>query len=362
MRPILSRLKHWKLHPFWGTATVATLGCALPLSLGLFSGHSGFLWASVGAFQAAQSNPLHRFGMLRMLLLIVLGAASVGLGFWSAPEPLASLVVFASGGLLLAWFQRFGSETGKLGISMLVCLCLGQGQQSLGNTPNPYAVAMLFTLGGLWVALLAFGLRGLHGLRMWPYTPRLFSVLKVLRRHANRLPQQEWRMYAIGCTLACALAGLLVNLAHLPRSYWLSLALVASLQMDFTDRLLRKLQVALAGLLAAAVLVLIGYSLQNPSQMVMVVLPLILLNRAFQMKDYGFFVMQMTFCFVLLTESLARDWEQYQWRLINSLIGVTLALLVALLVYGVHLLIQRRAVQLASAASVPPEPETQPRT
>lgn len=358
MRRLLPHLKQWKIHPFWGTAMVATLGCALPLLLGLFSGHSGFLWASIGAFQAAQSNPLHRFGMLRMLLLIVLGATSVGLGFWSAADPLTSLLVFASGGLLLAWFQRFGSETGKLGISMLVCLCLGQGQQSLGNIPNPYAVAMLFTLGGLWVALLAFGLRGLHGLRMWPYMPRLFSVLKVLRRHASRLPRQEWRMYALGCTLACALAGLIVNLAHLPRGYWLSLALVASLQMDFTDELLRKLQVALAGLIAAGLLVLIGHTLQSPPQMVMIVLPLILLNRAFQMKDYGFFVMQMTFCFVLLTESLARDWEQYQWRLINSMIGVALALLVALLVYGVHLLMLRRASRLAAVAQ--PRTDSQP--
>lgn len=349
MRRFLPQRKQWKIHPSWGPAMVAMLGCALPLLLGLLSGHSGFLWASLGAFQAAQSNPLHRFGMLRMLLLILLGASSVGLGFWSAPSPLTSLLVFASGGLLLAWLQRFGSEIGKLGISMLVCLCLGQGQQNLGNIANPYAAAMLFILGGLWVTLLAFGLRGLHGMRMWPYMPRLFSVLKVLRRHAKRLPQQQWRLYALGCTLACALAGLTVNLAQLPRGYWLTLAVVASLQMDFTDKLLRKIQVALAGVLAAGLLVLIGYSLQSPPQMVMTVLPLILLNRIFQMKTYGFFVMQMTFCFVLLSESLARDWELYQWRLINSLIGISLALLVALLIYGVRRLMIHRASRLATA-------------
>ncbi|MGU9537332.1 hypothetical protein, partial [Proteus mirabilis] len=62
---------------------VAVLGCALPLVLGLFTAHSGFLWASAGAFQAAQANPLHRFGMLRMLLLTGLGACSAGLGFWA---------------------------------------------------------------------------------------------------------------------------------------------------------------------------------------------------------------------------------------------------------------------------------------
>ena len=80
----------------WGPALIAGLGCALPLLLGLFSAHPGFLWAAAGAFQAAQANPLHRFGMLRLLLLTGLGACSAGLGFSvrlssaSAPKPASS--------------------------------------------------------------------------------------------------------------------------------------------------------------------------------------------------------------------------------------------------------------------------------
>lgn len=143
----------WKLigwqpgRPAWGAATVAGLGCALPLLLGLFSGHTGFLWATVGAFQAAKANPLHRLGMLRMLLLIGLGAGSAGLGFWSATHPLISLGLFAFYGLLLAWLQRYGSEAGKLGIGLAICLCLGQGQHGIGDFNNPQAIAALFALG-----------------------------------------------------------------------------------------------------------------------------------------------------------------------------------------------------------------------
>jgi len=33
----------WTVDPTWGAAVVAALGCALPLLLALFSGHSGFL-------------------------------------------------------------------------------------------------------------------------------------------------------------------------------------------------------------------------------------------------------------------------------------------------------------------------------
>lgn len=332
----------------WGPGIIAGLGCALPLLLGLLSGHPGFLWASVGAFLAAQANPLHRFGMFRLLLLTLLGALSAGLGFWSASDPLLSFALFAVYGFLLAWLQRFGSEAGKLGISLAVCLCLGQGQFGIVNLKNADAVAALFILGGLWVALLAFGMRGLHGLRMWPYMPRFLSIFKVLRRYAKRLPEQRWRLHALRCTLACGGAGLIVNLAGLPRGYWLTLALFATLQLEFKGSLVRALQSSLASLCVAALLIYLGYSLQSPPLMVATILPLIVLSRAFQAHSYSLFVLQVSLSFVLLAESLAVDWQLAQMRLFNSLIGVTLALLVALLIYGLEQQLLRRQAAVHS--------------
>lgn len=332
----------------WGPGIIAGLGCALPLLLGLLSGHPGFLWASVGAFLAAQANPLHRFGMFRLLLLTLLGALSAGLGFWSASDPLLSFALFAVYGFLLAWLQRFGSEAGKLGISLAVCLCLGQGQFGMVNLKNADAVAALFILGGLWVALLAFGMRGLHGLRMWPYMPRFLSIFKVLRRYAKRLPEQRWRLHALRCTLACGGAGLIVNLAGLPRGYWLTLALFATLQLEFKGSLVRALQSSLASLCVAALLIYLGYSLQSPPLMVATILPLIVLSRAFQAHSYSLFVLQVSLSFVLLAESLAVDWQLAQMRLFNSLIGVTLALLVALLIYGLEQQLLRRQAAVHS--------------
>nr|WP_059391352.1 FUSC family protein [Pseudomonas toyotomiensis] len=323
--------------PAWGPAVVAGLGCALPLVLGLFTAHSGFLWASAGAFQAAQANPLHRFGMLRMLLLTSLGACSAGLGFWAASHPLISLGIFAAFGLLLAWLQRFGSEAGKLGIGLCICLCLGQGQFGIGNLHNPYAVAMLFILGGLWVMLLAFGLRGLHGLRMWPYMPRFLAILKVLKRHAQRLPRQQWRLHALACMLAFAASGLIVNLAGLSRGYWLTLTVITTLQLEFQGSLVRALQASLASLAAAGLLIVFGHSLQSPPTMVMTLLVLVILSRALQANHYGLFVLQTSLCFVLLAESLAQDWHLAEVRLLNALIGVALSLTVALLVHGLRL-------------------------
>lgn len=337
--------------PAWGPAVVAGFGCALPLLLGLFSAHPGFLWASLGAFQAAQANPLHRLGMLRMLMLCALGACSAGLGFWSASDPYASFMIFAVFGFFLAWLQRLGSEAGKLGIGLAICLCLGQGQQGLGTLNNPYAIAMLFILGGLWVMLLAFGLRGMHGLRMWPYMPRLISIFKVLKRHARRLPQQKWRLHALGCTLAFALSGLIVNLAELHRGYWLTLTVVTTLQLQFQGSLVRAVQASLASLGVAALLILLGYSLQNPTLMVAILLPLIVVCRALQANHYGLFVLQTSVCFVLLAESLTQDWQFPQVRLFISLIGVALALLVALLLYGLEHWLQHRQLQHKAGAS-----------
>ena len=342
MKATLRQVFSWHAGPpAWGPAIVAGLGCALPLLLGLFSGHPGFLWASAGAFQAAQANPLHRFGMLRLLLLTLLGACSAGLGFWAGSHPLLSLGLFALYGFLLAWLQRFGTEAGKLGIGLAVCLCLGQGQFGLGALNNPEAVAALFILGGLWVALLAFVLRGAHGLRMWPYMPRLMAILKVLKRHARRMPEQRWRLYALGCTLACASAGLIVQLAQLQRGYWLTLALIATLRLEFHGSLVRALQQSMASLGAAVLLIYFGHSLQSPPLMVAFILPLIMLSRAFQAHHYGLFVLQVTVSFVLLSESLSHDWHLAQVRLFNSLIGVVLAMLVALLMHGLQQRLER---------------------
>jgi hypothetical protein len=334
---------HWHAGPpAWGAAWVAGIGCALPLLLGLFSGHPGFLWASAGAFQAAQASPLHRFGMLRMLLLTALGACSAGLGFWAGAHALTSLALFAVFGLLLAWLQRFGAEAGKLGVGLAVCLCLGQGQYGLGSLKNPQAVAALFAIGGLWVMLLAFGLRGLHGLRMWPHMPRLMNLMRVLRRHARRLPQQRWRMHALRCTLTFAAAGLIVTLGNLPRGFWLTLAVIGTLQLEFRGSLVRALQASMGSLIAAVLLIALGHALQSPPLMVASVLTLIVLSRAFQAHHYGLFVLQVTLCFVLLAESLSQDWHLAQVRLFNSLIGVVLSMLVALLIHALEQKLNQR--------------------
>ncbi len=346
MKHLLQQSFRWHAgRPAWGAAAMAGFGCALPLLLGLFSGHPGFLWATVGAFQAAKANPLHRFGMLRMLLLIALGALSTALGFWSATHPGVSLGLFAFYGLLLAWLQRYGTEAGKLGIGLAICLCLGQGQYGIGSFNNPQAIAVLFALGGLWVTLLAFGMRGMHGLRMWPYMPRIRSVLKVLQRHARRTPIRQWRIVALSYVLCCALGGLTVTLAELPRGYWLTLAIFTTLQPTFQHSLVRAFQASLAILLAAVLLIYMGHSLADPPLMVMVMLPLVMLSRAFQAHHYGLFVMQTTICFVLLAESLAQDWNLPQVRLINALIGVGIALTVTALIHLIRHQIARRKAQ-----------------
>lgn len=333
----LRRLFGWQPpSPAWGSAIIAGLGCALPLSLGLVSGHSGFLWAAVGAFQAARANPLHRFGMPRMMLLILLGACGSGLGFWVAQNHVLSLAVFAAMGFFLAWLQRFGVEAAKLGLGVAVCLCLGQAQQQTGDLNNPYAVAMLFSLGGLWVALLAFGLRGAHALRTWPYMPRLGNLLKVLRRHARRLPQRQWRLHATCCTLALGLAGLMVTLTGLSHGYWLSLMVLATLQLNLHGDIRRSLWTCAASLMTAILMILFGSSLQNPALMAAVVLPLIMLTRSIQANSYRLFMLQSIACCVLLAESLSGDWYSLEPRLLNALIGFALALLVLLLGEGLR--------------------------
>lgn len=338
MRKLLRQILHWHSGPpAWGPALMAGLGCGLPLMLGLFTSHTGFLWAATGAFQASLANPLHRLGMLRMVLLTGLGAICAGLGFWVADHPLLSLVSFALMGLLLAALQRFGTELGKLGAGLAVCLCLGQGQAGLGSLNNGMAVGALFAIGGLWVMLLAFSLRALHGLRLWPLLPRPGNLAKIGRRLLQRMSHRLWLIHALACSLAGALAGLAVNLSGLPRGYWLTLTVLTTIQMDLDSSLQRGIQRSLGSLVGALILIGMGSWLQSPTLLVGLMLPLIVLSRAFIAQHYGLFVVQTTVCFVLLAESLSRDWHLPEVRLYNCLLGASLALLVAYLAHRARL-------------------------
>ncbi|MGQ7818486.1 FUSC family protein [Metapseudomonas furukawaii] len=338
MRTLFRRSLRWHAGPpAWGPALMAGMGCGLPLMLGLFTSHSGFLWAATGAFQAALANPFHRLGMLRMTLLTGLGALCAGIGFWAASHPMLSLSCFALMGLLLALLQRYGVELGKLGVGLAACLCLGQGQAGLGNLHNGLAVGALFAIGGLWVMLLAFALRGARGLRLWPLMPRLGGFSRVLRRHAQRLPQRLWLIHAAACTLAGALAGVAVNLSGLPRGYWLTLTVMTSFQMDLDSSLERGIQRCLGSLAGALILIGVGNWLQDPALLVACMLPLIVLSRAFIAQHYGLFVMQTTLCFVLLAESLSRDWYLPELRLYNTLLGTVLAVAAAYLAHRARL-------------------------
>ncbi|WP_051587351.1 FUSC family protein [Pseudomonas sp. RL] len=334
-------VRHGFSAPVWGVATVATLGCALPLVLGLVSGHNGFLWAALGAFQAALANPLHRYGMLRMLLIGTLGALAAALGYTAASHPLYSLLLFAAMGLLLARLQRYGNEAGKLGLGLAVCLCLGQGSHGQSDLNNAGAVAMLFLLGALWTTLLAFILRGLHALRTWPYMPRLLAVLRVMRRQARSVPRQPWLLHALACILALGLAGLFIDLLELAHGYWLSLTVVIMLQLNLVRGLRPLLYMALAVLLVSALMTAIGHSLQRPLLLSALLLPVIFFNRAFQASHYLLFAIQTTLGCLLLREGLATDWLQPQGRLLNVVLGIVLVLMMASLVQALQRVLAR---------------------
>lgn len=336
-------VRHGFSAPVWGVATVATLGCALPLALGLVSNHNGFLWAALGAFQASLANPLHRYGMLRMLLIGTLGAGAAALGYLAASHPLASLLLFAAMGLLLARLQRYGHVAGKLGLGLAVCLCLGQGSHGQSDLNNAGAVAALFLLGALWTTLLAFMLRGLHALRTWPYMPRLLAVLKVMRRQARGVPRRPWLLHALACVLSLGLAGLFIDLLELAHGYWLSLAVVILLQLNLAQGPRPLLPMALAVLLASALMTVVGHSLERPLLLSALLMPLIFFNRAFQANHYLLFAIQTTLGCLLLREGLATDWQAPQGRLLNVVLGIALVLAVASLVRGLRRLAGRVA-------------------
>ena len=111
------------------------------------------------------------------------------------------------------------------------------------------------------------------------------------------------------------------------------------------------LHASLGILAAAAILIYIGHGLADPPLMVMILLPLVVLGRAFQANHYGLFVLQTTLLFLLLAETLAQDWNLPQIRLINAAIGVGVALLIATLMHLLQMLLARRSRRKAQLAA-----------
>ncbi len=308
-------------------AIIATLGCALPLILSLLTRNPGFFWATMGACTAAQAHPLQRLGMPGMLLLILLGAASIALGFWADSSTLSSLSLFAGCGLLLAWLQRYGNETGKLGVTLAICFCIGQSQYGLGHFDNPCAIAALFVLGGLWVSLLGFSLRLLYALPLWPDSLTLRQLGRIMKRQALRMPPSTWWLYALACLLSSLIAGLCLLLLPVPREYWLTVPVYISLHLCLQPSLLRILSTGLAMLAVALVLIAAGFYLANAQDLMLAILiPLLLVLRAFQAKSGDTFALQTGLCFLLVTEAQAQDWYAPEWRLINVCIGLAISL------------------------------------
>src|SRR5690606_30174433 len=168
MAPARPHARRWRIRASaWSIASMATVGCALPLALGLVSGHNGFLWAALGAFQASLANPLHRFGMLRMLLITLVGACSAGGGYWSGTQPLARLMLCAALASAAPCSQGYGTEAGKCGLALAVCLCRGRGSCGEGDMQSAAAVSSRICLGGRCTALRCFSLRSLHGWPTW---------------------------------------------------------------------------------------------------------------------------------------------------------------------------------------------------
>lgn len=213
--------------------------------------------------------------MLRMLLLTGLGARCTGLGFWAGGHPLVSLGIFAAFGLLLAWLQRFGSEAGKLGIGLCIravsrprAVWYRQPAQSLCSG---HAVHSRRIVGDA----TAFGLRGLHGLRMWPYMPRFLASSRCSGAMRSTLPRQQWRLHAPGLHAGVLRVRFDRQSGRVDkRGYWLTLADHQHAAVGVSGQLVRALQASLA-FDAAGLLIFFGHSLQSPPIMVMTLLALV---------------------------------------------------------------------------------------
>ncbi len=166
----------------------------------------------------------------------------------------------------------------------------------------------------------------------YPMQPEPSSIIETLRNNLS-FDSVLFR-HALRLALIVTTAELLASLLQLPTGYWITLTAVVALKPSFGDTFERTMQrvlgTTLGGIIGIALVVLI----HNPVAILMCILVLVVAAVSVRTLSYGIFITLLTPVVVLLLNVTSKGgWEIGALRIVDSLIGGTLALLGSYLLF-----------------------------
>ncbi|MEG4343739.1 FUSC family membrane protein [Microcoleus sp. A003_D6] len=165
-----------------------------------------------------------------------------------------------------------------------------------------------------------------------PIQPQRSSIIDTLRNNLT-FDSVVFR-HALRLALIVTAAELVASLLQVPRGYWVTLTAVVALKPSFGDTSERTVQrvvgTTLGGIVGIALVVLI----HNPLAILVCILILLVTAMSVRSLSYGIFITLLTPIVILLLNVTSQGgWEIGALRIVDSLIGGTLALLGSYLLF-----------------------------
>lgn len=166
----------------------------------------------------------------------------------------------------------------------------------------------------------------------YPMPAKRSSILDTLRNNLT-FDSVVFR-HALRLALIVTMAELLASLLQVPRGYWVTLTAVVALKPSFGDTSVRTAQrvvgTTLGGIIGIALVVLI----HNPLAILVCILVLLVTAMSLRSLSYGIFITLLTPVVILLLNVTSKGgWEIGALRIVDSLVGGTLALLGSYLLF-----------------------------
>ena len=165
-----------------------------------------------------------------------------------------------------------------------------------------------------------------------PMQPERFSIIEMLRNNLT-FDSVVFR-HALRLALIVTTAELLASLLQVPTGYWVTLTAIVALKPSFGDTSERTVQrvlgTTLGGIFGIALVALI----HNPWVILACILVLLVTAMSVRSLSYGIFITLLTPVIILLLNVTSKGgWEIGALRIVDSLIGGTLALLGSYLLF-----------------------------
>ncbi|HEY9598867.1 MAG TPA: FUSC family protein [Cyanophyceae cyanobacterium] len=162
--------------------------------------------------------------------------------------------------------------------------------------------------------------------------PQRSSIIDTLRNHLT-FDSVLFR-HALRLALIVTMAELLASLLQVPRGYWVTLTAVVALKPSFGDTSARTAQRVVGTVFGGIIGIALVVFIHNPLAILVCILVLLVIAMSVRSLSYGIFITLLTPIVILLLNVTSKGgWEIGALRIVDSLMGGTLALLGSYLLF-----------------------------